>query len=179
MFPQNGLYRGAQNRLNFVFFLTSKHFVKINKIRSAGSALGQNARYLLKNLIVAENKFQKTHNSHDRSYSRPLFENACSRKSDFHEVPLNSRRRTRTNVNSIEDYSVFRVPEDPTNPKFIEHAVFSRLISTSLFWDVAAETRGGKWSNTRRRSSISLNFGVWAVPKKTIIVYTFWRLSKK
>ena len=142
MFPQNGLYRGAQNRRCFAFSRTSKNVVKMNIIRSAGSALGQNARYLLKNLTVAENQFQKTQNSHSRSYSRPLFENACSRKSDFYEFPFNSRRITRKQVKSIEDYSVFGVPEDSTNPNIVEHVVFSRLISTSLFWDVTAETRG-------------------------------------
>ena len=179
MFPQNWLYRGAQHRRFSAFYRTSRNVVKMSKIRSASSTLSQNTRYLLKNLTVAENQFQKTQNSHSRSYSRPLFENACSRKSDFYECPLNSRRSTRKNANSIEDYSVFRVPEDPTNPKLVEQVVFSRLISTSLFWDVAAETRGGKWSKTRRRSSISLNFSLWAVPKKTIIVDLFWRCSKK
>ncbi len=164
---------GAQHRRFFAFSRTSKNVVQMSKIHSASSTLSQNTRYLLKNLTVAENKFQKTQNSHSRSYSRPLFENACSRKSDFYEFPLNLRRSTRKNVKSIEDYSVFRVPEDPTNPKFVEHVVFSMLISTSLFWDVAAETRGGKWSKTRRRSSISLNFGLWAVPKKTVIVDIF------
>ena len=117
-------------------------------------------RPVLMNLTVAEHQFQKTQNSHSRSYSRPLFENACSRKSDFYEFPLNSRRSTRKNAKSIEDYSVFRVPNDPTNPKFVENVVFYRLILTSLFRDVAAETRGGKWSKTRGRSSSSLDFGV-------------------
>ena len=160
MFPQNGLYRGAQNRRFLAFYRTSTNVVKTSKIRSASSTLSQNTRYLLKNLTVAENQLKKTQSSHSRSYSRPLFENACSRKSDFYEFPLNSRRSTRKNAKSIEDYSVFCVPEDPTNPKFVENAVFSRLISASLFRDVAAETRGGQLSKTRRRSSISLNFGL-------------------
>ena len=179
MFPQNGLYRGPPNRRFYAFSRTSKNVVKMCILRIASRTLSQNTRDLLKNLTVAKNEFRKPRKLHSRSYSRPLLESACSRESDFYEFPLNSRRSTRKNVKSIEDYSVFRVPEDPTNPKFVEHVVFSMLISTSPFWDVAAETRGGKWSKTRRRSSISLNFGLWAVPKKTIIVDVFWRFLKK
>ena len=133
MFPQNELYKGAQNRRFLAFSRTSKNVVKTCILRSASLTLSQTTRDLLKNLTVAENEFQKTRMLHSRSYSRPLLESACSRKSDFYEFPLSSRRSTRKYVKSIEDYSVFRVPEDPTNPKFVEHVVFYRLISTSLF----------------------------------------------
>ena len=102
-------------------------------LRIASRTLSQNTRDHLKNLTVAENEFRKLRNLHSRSYSRPLLESACSRESDFYEFPLSSRRSTRKYVKSIEDYSVFRVPEDPTNPKFVENVVFYRLISTSLF----------------------------------------------
>ena len=113
-------------------------------LRIASRPLSQNTRDPLKNLTVAKNEFRKLRKLHSRSYSRPLLESACSCESDFYEFPLSSRKSTQKYVKSIEDYRVFRVPEDPTNPKFVENVVFNRLISTSLFRDVAAEARGGQ-----------------------------------
>ena len=113
-------------------------------LRIASWTISQNTRDLLKNLTVARNEFRKPRNLHSRSYSRSLLEGECSHKSDFYELSLSSRKNTQTYVKSIEDYRVFRVPEDPTSPKFVENVVFYRLISTSLFWDVAAEARGGQ-----------------------------------
>ena len=144
MFPQNWLYRGAQNRRFFAFSRTSKNVVEMCILRIASWTLSQNTRDLLKNLSVAKNEFRKLRKLHSRSYSRPLLESACSHESDFYEFPLSSRKSTQKYVKSIEDYRVFRVPEDPTNPKFVENVVFNRLISTSLFRDVAAEARGGQ-----------------------------------
>ncbi len=133
MFPQNGLDRGPPNRRFYAFSRTSKNVVKMCILRIASRTLSQNTRDLLKNLSVAKNEFRKLRNLHSRSCSGPLLESACSRESDFYEFPLSSRRSTRKYVKSIEDYSVFRVPEDPTNPTFVENVVFYRLISTSPF----------------------------------------------
>ena len=138
-------FTGGPKILDFSNFLwRRKTSYKMCILRSASWTLSQNTRDLLKNLTVAENEFQKQRNMHSRSCFRPLLESACSRESHFYEFPLNSRRSTRKNIKSVEDYSVFRVPEDPTNLKIVENVVFSRLISTSPFWDVAAETRGGQ-----------------------------------
>ena len=88
----------------------------------------------------AENELQKTLNLHSRSYSRPFSESPCSRKSEVYVFLLSSRSNTRKYAKSIEDYSVFRVPEDPTNLTFVGNIVFCRLIST--YFDVPFLRRG-------------------------------------
>ncbi len=115
----------------------------MNKTRIASWTTSQNAWDLLKNLTVAENDFQKTQNSHSRSYSRPLFGDACSRKSDFYEFPLHSRRSTGKNVKSVEDYSLFRVPTDAKDAKIVKKDCIYSLFLLTLFLEAAAKLVGG------------------------------------
>ena len=125
--------QGGPKSSIFRIFSDVKNVINMSKIRSASSTLSQNTRYLLKNLTVAENQFQKTQNSHSRSCSRPLFENACSRRSDFLSFLLTRGGAREKTQNPSRIIVYFACPKTPQTRNSSKTSSFLGLVRRPIF----------------------------------------------